>query len=302
MSFEILTYNESFLGEAVSVFNRQTEAAELVVRLTPEIFAEQIVSKSCFSSEGCFVAAEGGRAIGLALTALVGDAEGAQGGCGAIDGLFFPADRLTVGEALVARCVEHLRARGAATIYGFASGGGYPFWRGLYCGAEPVCLTNHSHAWIAFMSRGFRHHQQSVNYMGPAARLGFRGDLDYEEKPLDISSSWARDSWKGHKPMRISAVRDGRAIGHIGWVDMPYMSAHLGRRMAGIYSLSVVPEARRQQVASSLLGKLFERAGQIGVERILVGTTVDNTAARRTYERAGMAVVAFRTGTVLVPE
>ena len=80
---------------------------------------------------------------------------------------------------------------------------------------------------------------------------------------------------------------------------MPLLSAHRGVRTAGISGLGVRAEFRRRGVASSLMSKVFEAAAAEGIDEILVGTTVENAAARRTYEKAGMKLIGHRTGTYL---
>jgi len=301
MSWEIRTYKESFIEELIDVFNRETENDEFVVPLTPEIFTDQISSKPLFSPEGCFLAMEDGKAVGFALTSPGVDKkqEVTDPSIGVVDGLFFPQELLEIGDALLARCMEYFDQKGnVKTVHGFASFGGYPYWRGLYCGAEPVCLTHYTHVWVTFMARGFTHHQQSINYLGTSKPQEYRRNLHYEESELDISSEWARQSWKGHYPKVIDVKRNGEHMGRIGYVQLPYLSAYRGKSIAGIYSMMVYPRYRRQGVATSLINYLFNRACELGIKEILVGTRVENTAARRTYEKGGMRPIAFRTGTM----
>ncbi len=61
--------------------------------------------------------------------------------------------------------------------------------------------------------------------------------------------------------------------------------------------MSVDEDMRRKGIASSLIGRLFKTTADLGIREILVGTTAQNIAARRTYEKAGMRVVGFRSGT-----
>ena len=298
---EIVTYKESLIEELIAVFNRETENDEFVVPLTPEIFINQISSKSLFSPEGCFLAMESEKAIGFALTSPgVHKGQGtADPGDGVVDGLFFPRDRLEIGDALLDRCMKYFRRKGGVkTIYGFASFGGYPYWRGLYCGSEPVCLTHYTHAWVTFMARGFTHHQQSVNYLGTTEPREYRNNLSYEVSDLNISSEWDSQSWKGHCPKVIIAKLSGDPVGRIGYVKLPYLSEYRGYNIGGIYSMMVYEKFRRQGIASSIINYLFNYAFESGVKEILVGTTVGNTPARRTYERGGMKPIAFRTGTM----
>ena len=301
MAWEIRTYEETLVEELITVFNQEMEEDKFVVPLTPAIFTSQISSKPTFSSQGCFLAVEDGHAVGFALTSPGVDPK--HGGradptIGVVDGLFFPQDRLGIGDALLAQCMEHFEQRGnMETVYGFASFGGYPYWRGLYCGAEPVCLTRYTHAWVAFMARGFTHHQQSINYLGTTEPRAYRDNLDYEVSDLDISSEWAEQSWKGHIPKVITAKKNGAFRGRIGYVELPYLSEYRQKNMGAIYSMNVHPEYRRQGTGTALIDHLFNHACASGVEEILVGTTVENTSARRTYEKGGMKPIAFRTGT-----
>jgi ribosomal protein S18 acetylase RimI-like enzyme len=301
MSWEIIEYKESLIEDLISVFNRETKDDGFVVPLTPEIFTDQISSKPIFSPEGCFLAMENGKAVGFALTSPGADRKKgiADPGVGVVDGLFFPRERLEIGDALLARCMEYFERKGGVkTVYGFASYGGYPYWRGLYCGAEPVCLTHYTHAWITFMARGFTHHQQALNYLGVTEPRGYRNDLDYAVLDTSTSSEWAQQSWKNHLPKSINAKKDGVSVGFIGYVELPYLSEYRQKSMGGIYGMNVNPEYRRQGIATSLINYLFNHAHELGIKEILVGTTVQNTAARRTYEKGGMRPIAFRTGTM----
>ena len=301
MPWEIMEYRESLIEELIAVFNRETENDEFVVSLTPRIFTDQIASKPFFSPEGCFLAIENGKAVGFALTSpgIDNRKKIADPGIGVVDGLFFPKERLEVGDALLERCMDYFQQKGRVRkVYGFASFGGYPYWRGLYCGAEPVCLTHYTHAWSAFLAKGFTHHQQSINYLGTTSLRKYRYDLSYEESELDVSSQWARQSWKGHHPMVITAKSNGTPVGQIGYVELPYLSEYRQKRIAGIHCMIVYEEFRRQGVGTSLVNYLFDRAYDLEIREIIVGTRVENTPARRTYEKGEMRPIAFRTGTM----
>ena len=302
MPCRITTFDEAFVEQIVSVYNRENEAFEFVVPLSTLLFEKQILSKSVFSKEGSFVLLEKDHVVGFALTCQGADRErrAPDPEIGVIDGVFFPEDKYLEGERLIRHCVAYLEKRGAKTIYGFASFGGYPFWRGLYCGFEPVCLTDYKQAWIGFMSCGFEHHQQSINYLGKTRVFPYRRDLDYGETKLDICSAWQQDSWAGLEPKILTAGRNGEEIGRIGFGYLPHLSEHRGVSTAGIYSLHVVESMRGKGIASSLMAKLFEVLGDDGVQEVLVGTTAENAAARATYQKAGMEIVGFRTGTRLV--
>ena len=295
---EILTLDRSRAAEAVEIFNRENARFDFVAKLTVELFESQVASKSIFDPETSFLAFEGGRPLGFALgCAGRGENDRPDPAVGAVDGLFFPADRLDAGDALLDQCVESLKTRGARTIYGFASAPHYPFWRGIYFGAEPVCATAYTHAWSTFMAHGFEHHQQSCTFLGPAEPKTCRSDLEYRVSPLDTSLPWLKESWKGLSPRTLSARVDKEEAGRIGFVFLPWISERRGIPTAGIASLWVNAAWRRQGVASSLMNRLFELLKGEEVGEVLVGTTVQNVAARQTYRKAGMRVIGFRTGT-----
>ena len=301
MAVEIAPYREALVEEVIAVFNRETGDEPYVVPLSPEVWTDLIASKPYFSPDGCLVATEKGRAIGFALTS-----PGVSRGDGSplpevrsVDGLFFPSDRLEVGDALLARCMAYFEACGGVkTVCGFASAGGYPYWRGLYCGTEPVCLTRYAHAWVTFMSHGFTHHQQSLNYLGTPSPRAYRDDLEYEERDREIADGWGRETWKGHRPIELSGRKDGTQVGRVGYAELPYLSEFRQKRVAGIYGMGVGEAYRRQGIATSLLNFLHAQCCERGIEEILVGTTVENMAARHSYEKAGMRPIAFRTGTM----
>ena len=302
MPCRIAAFDEVFVDQVIAVFNRENVGFEFVVPLSRSLFKEQIQSKSVFSKEGCFVLLEKDRVVGFALTCqgADGDRKAPDPKVGVIDGAFFPKEKLAQGEMLIRHCVEYLEGKGAKTLYGFASFGGYPFWRGLYYGFEPVCLTEYRQVWMAFMACGFEHHQQSVNYLGKTRACPYRRDLEYAEERLDTSSAWERDSWAGLEPKFLIARREGQEVGRIGFGHLPHLSEHRNISTAGIYSMRVVGHMRRKGIASSMMAKLFEMLGDSGIREVLVGTTIENTAARSTYAKAGMEIIAFRSGTRLV--
>ncbi|GEM_PF-6159361 len=299
MDLEIVSYEDALADDAVRVFNRETESLAFVARLTPQIFREQIAAKRLFEPQGCFLAMEQDRAVGLALTCGVNPGElRPQNNEASIDGLFFPLARSDVGHALIDRCMDHLRSQGARTICGFASRGRYPFWRGLYAGTEPVCMTDYLQGWAELVAHGFVHHQQSVNYLGEPHALPYRKNFTYAIEDGDLSNPWVKESWRGHRPQALTAKLDDQDIARVGFAHMPFLSAYRNRASYGIYSFGVDRALRGQGIGSSLLAKLWEVIGDLGGQEVLVGTTIENAPARRAYQKAGMRLVAMRSGTV----
>jgi len=298
---EVLPLTEAHYPEVVAVFNLENEPFEIVARLTLELFVSKVASAAYFNPETCFVAAEDGKVIGFALGTAGCDTKwhAADPTNAAVDGLWFPRDKLRAGNALLQACVEALKARGAKRIAGLASLAGYPFWRGVYAGSEPVCLTAYTHAWVTFMAHGFTHHQQSLTFLGPVEPKAYRTDLEYKVVDLDTSRPWYVDSWKGLQPRELEASMDGEKVGRVGFVQLPWIAERRGVQTAGIYGMTTSPNLRRQGIASSMINRMFEIVRAEGAKDLIVGTTCGNFAARATYEKVGLRNFAFRTGTRL---
>ncbi len=63
-----------------------------------------------------------------------------------------------------------------------------------------------------------------------------------------------------------------------------------------INNLAVLPEHRRQGVASALLVRVLAEAERLGARRATLEVRRSNTAARALYERFGFAVTGVRQG------
>ena len=73
----------------------------------------------------------------------------------------------------------------------------------------------------------------------------------------------------------------------------------LGDRYAELYSLSVGPQMRGQGIGSLLLDFVDRELGSRGVADLQVAVMIENSAARRFYERRGLRaaqVVMYRLG------
>ena len=90
-------------------------------------------------------------------------------------------------------------------------------------------------------------------------------------------------------------------------VSFFYLARDKGRQIVGfcsfwrvldelhINNLAVVPECRRQGVASALLRRVTEEAARFGIRRTMLEVRRSNTAARQLYERFGFVVAGTRS-------
>lgn len=90
-------------------------------------------------------------------------------------------------------------------------------------------------------------------------------------------------------------------------VSFFYLARDKGRQIVGfcsfwrvldelhINNLAVVPECRRQGVATALLRRVMEEAARFGICRTMLEVRRSNTAARQLYERFGFVVAGTRS-------
>lgn len=90
-------------------------------------------------------------------------------------------------------------------------------------------------------------------------------------------------------------------------VSFFYLARDKGRQIVGfcsfwrvvdelhINNLAVVPEYRRQGVATALLRRVLEEAARFDIRRTMLEVRRSNTAARQLYERFGFVVAGTRS-------
>ena len=90
-------------------------------------------------------------------------------------------------------------------------------------------------------------------------------------------------------------------------VSFFYLARDKGRQIVGfcsfwrvldelhINNLAVVPELRRQGVATALLRRVMDEAARFGIRRTMLEVRQSNTAARQLYERFGFVVAGTRS-------
>lgn len=88
----------------------------------------------------------------------------------------------------------------------------------------------------------------------------------------------------------VLAIADERPVGYaFVTVGMPYASWASGERLAELETLSVLPGSRGAGVGAALIGAVWKRLAELGVEDMQITTTTTNVDAQRFYEREGFA-------------
>jgi [ribosomal protein S18]-alanine N-acetyltransferase len=105
---------------------------------------------------------------------------------------------------------------------------------------------------------------------------------------------WTRDMYLAElqnpevSHLFVAKNDEGRVVGFCGfWRVLDELH---------INNLAVLPEYRRQGIASMILGRVFEVGRRVGAGRATLEVRRSNEIARRLYERFGFTVAGVRRG------
>jgi GNAT superfamily N-acetyltransferase len=302
MNFSIENYDRRYLPEVMALYNAETAFEPHIAPLDPERFVALVEQKSSFDPAGLLVAVEGGKVIGWAHACMAAGSEGHHDPANRVPRmrmLIFPRDRLPVGSALVSEATAWLRSHSEGEIEALHAKVGYPFYRGLWLGGEPMGPATMPHVQLALEVGGYRATQESIfmtaEIHGPPEEVAAAVPLEFVEGPAELRHEPMRESWTGFTPMRIRALAGGEEVGSLGWVLLPHVADRLGAPCMNIWALGVREPRRRQGIASALVSRALSRSYHQGARFASVGTQLWNAPAHATYARFG-----FRPHCVLV--
>jgi GNAT superfamily N-acetyltransferase len=290
---QIETYNHNHLPGMTALYNAETACEPHIAPLTPERFIKLVEEKSHFDPTGLFVAKEEGAIVGWVHACLAPGSEGRHDPLGKIARirmLVFPRTRLDVSNALVTEATDWLTGAGHEQIEALHAKDGYPFYRGLWMGGEPMCPVTLPHVHIALETGGYHNTQESIFLVAempapppaPAPRLS----IELETTPATLTHEGMRQSWIGFEPVRTRALVNGEEAGSIGWVMQPYLD-RLGAPSMNIWGLGVKEYFRRQGIAAALVADAMRQSYALGARTASVGTQLWNAPAHATYAKLG---------------
>jgi GNAT superfamily N-acetyltransferase len=307
MSFSIEPYNRDYLEGMVALYNAETAFEPHIAPLTPERFLALVERKSCFEPAGLLVAVGNGVVVGWVHACRAPGSEGPHDPGQRIlrlRMLIYPRERLKVGAALVAAATEWLRGFGNGEIEALHARAGYPFYRGLWLGGEPMGPVSMPHVQLALEVGGFKNTQESIFMTAAMPRAPDEQraavPLEFVESATEMRHEGMRESWTGFEPQRIRALLADEEVGSIGWVLLPHLD-RLGAPCLNIWSLGVREAHRRQGVASALVGRAMALGYALGARFASVGTQLWNAPAHATYARFGFRPHCVMVGRTRAP-
>jgi ribosomal protein S18 acetylase RimI-like enzyme len=279
---------------------------------------EQLVfSKPYFDREGIIVAVRDGRPIGFVhagfgpndeLSALSTD-------LGTTYLMMLHSDHRdpAVADELLARSEAYLQDRGAKVLY---AGGIRPlngFYLGLYGGSElsGVLATDP----VLVDAAGRNGYREIDRILVLQRELGqYRPAVTWEQRRLKrmfVSgerfcpppTSWWEACTIGafeRLDFYLQSAEGGTSLAGVSFWDIEPLSTGWGVHAAGMFDLVVAPEARRQGLATFMLGEALHRLHNRGIVLVEAQTMRGNTPALAMYQKLGFETVdhgyVFRKG------
>jgi len=291
--FAIRSYDRQYLDGMCQTYNAMTESEPHIAPLDADLFARLVEDKSYFDPSGLFVAVERGRVTGWVHACVAPTTEGWQKGdetYARIRMLVFAPDSARTGVALVNEATEWLKRSGKQEILGFHCKAGYPFYRGLWMGGEPMVPATLAHIHMAFGICGYKSTHESIfltaRVPSRPSEVSAAVKLQFRESDAMMASDGMRESWKGFAPKTMMAYVDDECAGHIGWVLLPHVK-RLGAPAMNIWSLSVDEQHRRKGIAAALVSRSMRLSWEAGARHASVGTQLWNMPAIASYAKFG---------------
>ena len=294
MKFSTNIYDRKYLNDMTALYNAETSFEAHIAPLNPERFVGLVEKKSYFDPAGLFVAIEAGKVIGWIHACVAPGSEGhhnPENKIPRIRMLIYPRERLKIGATLVAEATAWLRKSGKREFLAMHAQMGYPFYRGLWLGCEPMCLTAMPHVQLAFEVGGYKNTQESVfmvlEMASPPKEFSSDMKVEFAESTAEMKHKPMRESWIGFEPMRTQALVGGENVGSVAWVMQPHLADRLGAPCMNIWGLGVLEKYRRKGIASALVSHAMASSYALGAKFASVGTQLWNAPAHATYAKLG---------------
>jgi len=300
--FSIETYDRQFLEGMARVYNDETAFEPHIAPLTAERFIQLVEKKSYFDPAGLFIAVRAGRVLGWVHACVTPGTEpwnDLNAKVARIRMLIFPRESLRTGAALVQEAAAWLRRAGFQEMEAMHPQAGYPFYRGLWFGGEPMCPVSLPHVHLVLEAAGFKNTQESIfmvaRMQDAPEEAPARIAVEFEEDAAGTNHEPMHESWSGFEPRAARAKINGEIVGSIAWVVLPHLD-RLGSPAMNIFALSTREDCRRQGIAAALVSRAMRQGHALGCRVVSVGTQLWNTAAHATYIKLGFTPYCILVG------
>ncbi|MGQ9609531.1 MAG: GNAT family N-acetyltransferase [bacterium] len=294
MNLSIETYNEKYIEQIIELYNAETAFEPYIAPLNPERFIKLVEKKSYFDPTGLFIAVEYGKVVGWIHACVAPGSESwhnPENKIPHIRMLIYPKNRLKVGHALVSEANTWLKKSQQKKFLAIHAEVGYPFYRGLWLGGEPMGSSAMPHVQLAFEFGGYKTTQESIlmtaNMSEQPKEIKSTEKLDFITSKVTMKHKPMEESWIGFEPMITQVYIGDKVVGSIGWVMIPYIAEKLGAPCVNIWSLGISEEYRCKGIATALVSNIMVQSYKLGARFASVGTQFWNIPAHATYAKLG---------------
>jgi GNAT superfamily N-acetyltransferase len=302
----IETYDQTYLAGMTALYNAETAFEPHIAPLNPDRFIQLVEQKSYFDPTGLFIALDGKQVVGWCHACIAAGSESwhdPQKKIARIRMLIYPRDRIDVGGILVAEATNWLKQSGQPQFLAMHAQVGYPFYRGLWLGGEPMGPVTLPQLQLAFEVGGYKNTQESIfmaaQMAAPPPEITPAVAVEFATQAAEMKHEPMRESWLGFEPMRTTAYSGGQEVGGIGWVIQPHLE-RLGAPCLNIWSLGVKEAQRRRGIASALVAHAMGQGYALGARFASVGTQLWNAPAHATYAKLGYRPYCVLVGRTLI--
>jgi len=306
MPFTLAPYDRKHLEGMCRLYNDETAFEPFIAPMTPERFVQLVEPKAAFDAAGVRVALEGGEVVGWVHAAVAHPTEIYQKPDAVtpeIEMLVFRRERMDVGAALVAEATAWLKKSAQPKLLAMHCAMGYPFYRGLWMGGEPMGTVLMPHVQVAFEVGGYKNTHESVFLVAKMDRAPAEAKttepVEFRDEPAAMAHAPMADSWTGFAPQASTAYIGGQKVGQIGWTVTPQVAAKLGAPAMSIWMLGVNQEHRRKGIGAALTARSMRASFAAGARHCCLGTQLWNAPAMATYAKFGFHPYCILVGRTL---
>ena len=290
------------------LWRNQPSQRGLMQPMSPALLEQLVLSRPMFDREGLILALGDHRALGFVHAGFgpneEGSAPSASLGFASMVMVHGSEQESALSADLLARGEEYLRTRGTKQIYAGGLDFLAPFYLGLYGGSQLSGILRSDPARdTLFRTQGYTEAGRTLVLQRDLAT--FRPTVDRRQLQLRrraliqaAPDPPPRNWWQACAMSEFTRVRfdlqpetGGEIAACVTFWNMEPLSITWGVHAAGLLELDVLPQWRRQGIATFLLGEAFRQLHAQGISLLEAHVKESNAEARQLFDALGFEEV-----------
>ncbi|HTN77153.1 MAG TPA: GNAT family N-acetyltransferase [Pirellulaceae bacterium] len=288
------------------IWRSQPPLRGLMQPMSVAVFDRLVLSKTYFDRHGLIVAVDDERPVGFVHAGFgpTADEQNLSPERGVTCMLMVAphAQQAQTARELLTQSEDYLVRRGAKVLYGGCIEPVNPFYLGLYGGSEmPGVLASHGTLLNLFTSSGYREVERTVIMHRQTA--GFRPVVDRQQMLVrkkyrvdatpdpQVASWWEACTIGMTERLRFELIpkEGGLPVAAATFWDIEPLASSWGVRAMGLMRMATAPAARRQGLATFLLGEAVRQLQSQGIMQIELQCMQHNAGAQKLYTKHGFS-------------